>query len=188
MRANAFLYHNGQTAQVWPESRATATIIGVPDVAQQASRQGSPLTVPEGLARRDLLEDAFDVALPAGHPLASRDSVTITELADEDWVSWSAGQICHDWLVRTLRAHGAGPRIRHTASEHSTQLALVAAGLGTTVIPRLGREPAPAPVRFVPVDPPPVRSVYALWRASSGPRPAITTALDALEQSCPPTA
>ena len=112
------------------------------------------LTVPEGLSRQDLLDDPFDVALPAGHPLAGRDSVAIAELAGDDWISWGTGHICHDWLVRTLHAHGSGPRIVHTASEHSTQLALVAAGLGAAVIPRLGREPAPPSVRFVPLDPP----------------------------------
>lgn len=171
-----------------PHEAIPALSQGDLDVAVVQEWPGSPLAVPEGLARRNLLEDAFDVALPAGHPLAGQDSITITQLADEDWISWSTGQVCHDWLVRTLRAHGAQPRIRHTASEHSTQLALVAAGLGAAVIPQLGREPAPALIRFVPIDPPPVRCVYALWRASSGPRPVITATLDALEQSCPPPA
>ena len=168
-----------------PHEAIPALSRGDLDLAVVQEWPGTPLALPGGLARRDLLEDAFDVALPAGHPLASRDSVAIRELADEDWVSWSAGQICHDWLARTLRAHAAQPRILHTASEHSTQLALVAAGLGAAVIPRLGREPAPASVRFVPIDPPPLRRIYALWRASSSPRPAIGATLDALGRSCP---
>jgi DNA-binding transcriptional LysR family regulator len=97
------------------------------------------LAVPDGLSRRDLMADRFDAALPVDHPLAGRDRVAVKELAADDWIGWSAGQICHDWLVRTLRATGAEPRIVHTASEHSTQLALVAAGAGCAVIPRLGR-------------------------------------------------
>lgn len=68
-------------------------------------------------------------------PLVRRRSVTMKDLASEDWISWSTGQICHDWLVHALHAHGAQPRIRHTASEHSTQIALVAAGLGAAAIP-----------------------------------------------------
>lgn len=142
------------------------------------------LTVPEILSRQDLLDDPFDVALPAGHPLAGRDSVAIGELADDDWISWGSGQICHDWLVRTLHAHGSGPRVVHTASEHSTQLALVAAGLGAAVIPRLGREPAPPSVRFVPLDPAPARRIFALWRSSAAARPAIGAALDAIQRCC----
>jgi DNA-binding transcriptional LysR family regulator len=169
-----------------PDEAIPALSRGDLDIAVVQEWPDTPLAIPGGLARRDLLEDAFDVALPAGHPLAGRDSIAIRELADEGWISWSTGQICHDWLVHTLRAHGAQPRILHTASEHSTQLALVAAALGAAVIPRLGREPAPASVRFVPIDPSPVRRIYALWRASSAPRPAINATLGALQQACPP--
>ena len=105
------------------------------------------------------------------------------ELADDDWVGWSAGQICHDWLVRRLAEDGVEPRMAHTASEHSTQLALVAAGLGAAVIPRLGREPVPAAVRFVALDPPPVRRVFALWRGSTATRPAVRAVLSALQNA-----
>jgi DNA-binding transcriptional LysR family regulator len=151
------------------------------DVAVVQDWAEDPLAVPGGLARRHLLDDTYDVALPLDHPLAARAAVAVKELADDDWIGWSAGQICHDWLVRTLAEDGVEPRVAHTASEHSTQLALVAAGLGAAVIPRLGREPAPAAVRFVPVDPPPVRRVFALWRESAAARPAVRAAVAALQ-------
>ena len=168
-----------------PHEAIPALSRGDLDIAVVQDWPDTALAIPASLARQDLLEDSLDVALPAGHPLAGQGSVAIKELADDDWISWSAGQICHDWLVHTLRAHGAQPRIQHTASEHSTQLALVAAGLGAAVIPRLGREPAPASVRFVPIDPSPVRRIYALWRATAAVRPAISAALAALKRSCP---
>ncbi|WP_436494377.1 LysR family transcriptional regulator [Actinokineospora sp. HUAS TT18] len=158
-----------------------------PDVAIAALRRGdldiavvqdwaeAPLDVPPDLSARHLFDDALDVALPADHPLADRTSVTLDDLRDEQWISWSEGQICHDWLTATL----PDPRIAHTASEHSTQLALVAAGLGAAVIPRLGRE-TPPHVRFVPIDPEPTRRVFALWRTSAGSRPAIGAVVAAL--------
>jgi DNA-binding transcriptional LysR family regulator len=167
-----------------PHEAIPALCRGHLDVAVVQDWADDVLTVPEGLARRDLLDDPFDVALAADHPLANRDSVAIKELAGEDWISWSTGQICHDWLVRTLHEEGAEPRVVHTASEHSTQLALVAAGLGAAVIPRLGREPAPPSIRFVPIDPPPVRRVFALWRTSAAARPAIGATIDALQRCC----
>jgi DNA-binding transcriptional LysR family regulator len=166
-----------------PHEAIPALSRGDLDIAVVQEWPDAALAIPGSLARRDLLEDSLDVALPAGHSLAGQASVAINELADDGWISWSTGQICHDWLMRTLRAHGAQPRILHTASEHSTQLALVAAGLGAAVIPRLGREPAPASVRFVPIDPSPVRRIYALWRASTAPRPAISATLDALQRT-----
>lgn len=168
-----------------PHQAIPALSRGDLDIAVVQEWPDTALAIPASLARRDLLEDSLDVALPASHPLARQDSVAIQELAGDDWISWSTGQICHDWLIHTLRAHGARPRILHTASEHSTQLALVAAGLGAALIPRLGREPAPASVRFVPINPAPIRRIYALWRASTTPRPAISATLDALQRSCP---
>jgi DNA-binding transcriptional LysR family regulator len=172
-------------AEQEPHEAIPALRRGDLDIAVVQEWPDAALAVPGGLARQDLLRDPLDVALPAGHPLAGRDSVAIAELADDDWIGWSPGQICHDWLVRTLHSHGARPRVRHTASEHSTQLALVAAGLGAAVIPRLGREPAPVSVRFVPVAPAPVRCVFALWRASSAHRPAVSAALAALQRARP---
>lgn len=142
----------------------------------------APLTLPPELSRQPLTEDAFDLALPADHPLAGRAAVTLAELRDEDWISWTAGQICHDWLTKALRAIGHEPRVRHTASEHSTQLALVAAGLGAAIIPRLGREPALPEVRFVPIEPTPCRRIFALWRTSTDRRPAIQAGLNALRE------
>ncbi|GIG91194.1 LysR family transcriptional regulator [Plantactinospora endophytica] len=163
-----------------PHEAVPALCRGHLDLAVVQDWADDVLAVPAELARRELLEDRFDVALPVDHPLAERSAVAIRELADDDWIGWSTGQICSDWLVRTLRAEGSRPRIVHTASEHSTQLALVAAGLGAAIIPRLGREPEPPSVRFVPVDPAPTRRIFALWRANATARPAIGAALDAL--------
>jgi DNA-binding transcriptional LysR family regulator len=154
------------------------------DVAVVQDWADDVLTVPDGLSRRHLLDDIFDAALPIGHPLADRDSLAVKELAGDDWIGWSGGQICHEWLVRTLWADGPRPRLMHTASEHSTQLALVAAGLGVAVIPRLGREPVPDSVRFVPIDPAPSRRIFALWRQSTTARPAIGATLDTLRRHC----
>jgi DNA-binding transcriptional LysR family regulator len=163
-----------------PHEAIPALRRGDVDIAIVQDWAGAPLDVPGGLSRMGLIDDPFDAALPAGHPLAARESITVAELATDDWITWSTGQICHDWLTATLRASGVQPQILHTASEHSTQLALVAAGLGTALVPRLGRDPAPPQIRFVPVDPPPVRHVFALWRASSAARPAIMATVEAL--------
>jgi DNA-binding transcriptional LysR family regulator len=73
--------------------------------------------------------------------------------------------------------------IAHTACEHATQLALVAAGLGVCVIPRLGRDPLPRGVRIVAVRPTLRRHVYALWRASNTRRRAIGVTIEAFRTS-----
>ena len=193
-----------------PHEAVPALIRGDLDVAVVQDWPGAALTIPPALSRTDLVDDVFDLAVPADSHLAvpadshlavPADSrlavatdarlavaadarlaagVALADLRAEEWIGWSGGQVCHDWLVRTLWADGGGPTPRHTASEHATQLALVAAGAGIALIPRLGRDPGPPSVRFVPVDPPPIRRVFALWRASTTDRPAIGAVLSAL--------
>ncbi|GGM87498.1 LysR family transcriptional regulator [Lentzea pudingi] len=153
------------------------------DIAVVQDWPEEPLAVPEGISCAPLLEDVLDVALPAPHPFADRPAVTLDELRDEDWVGWPSDEMCHGWLRNTLRRNGIDRPIRHTASEHSTQLALVAAGLGAAIIPRLGRGPALEGVRFVPLLPAPRRRVFALWRNGSTNRPACRAALRALQET-----
>jgi DNA-binding transcriptional LysR family regulator len=152
-----------------------------PDVAVAALRRGDiDLAIvqdwpsDDALSRQHLLDDAFDLAVAPGHPLAGRSRVALADVAGEPWISWPEGQLCHSWLRGML----ASPRIVHTAGEHATQLALVAAGLGVALIPRLGRPPAA--VAYVPVEPPLTRSVDVLWRASYDQHPAVSAFLMAI--------
>ncbi|MBM7784285.1 LysR family transcriptional regulator [Tenggerimyces flavus] len=156
---------------------------GEVDVAVVQDWAEAPLDLPDGLATRDLLSDVLDAALPSSHPLADKESIGLADLAGSDWVMWTSGQICNSWIEDSLRSEGVRPDVIHTASEHSTQLALVAAGVGVAIIPRLGREPVPADVRIVPTSPPLTRRVFAVWRASTTRRPTIGAVLDALTEA-----
>ncbi|MFF0306851.1 LysR family transcriptional regulator [Streptosporangium sp. NPDC004379] len=152
------------------------------DMAIVQDWSGHPLPLPGDLNRVALLDDVADVALPEGHPLAAGDAVGLAELAGEPWITWSRGWICTAWLLSTLRSCGAEPDIAHIAAEHHTQLALVAAGLGVAIVPRLGRDPVPGGVRFAEVRPSPVRHVYAVWRADADRRPSIRAVIRALRR------
>jgi DNA-binding transcriptional LysR family regulator len=145
----------------------------------------APLPIPEGLERAPLLDDAADIALPKSHRAVAgagtrkRRKVPLAELAGESWIASEPGSICHDWLLNTLRGLGREPSIRHTAVEFATHLAMVGAGLGATVLPRLGRGPIPDDVRLVAVEPALVRHIYALWRGDTTRRTAVKAAVDA---------
>lgn len=153
---------------------------GVVDLAVAHDWDIAPLPAPEGLAQAVIGVDRCDLLVPRGHALAGRDGVRREELARERWICQPPGTVCHDWLVRTLRTAGHEPDIRHRAEENHTQLALVAAGLGIAMMPRLGRGPLPDGVVAVRLDPVPERRLYALWRTEAARRPAITAAVDAL--------
>ena len=128
------------------------------------------------------LRQMADIALPPGHRLRQAKSVRLKDLAGEEWVTWPSG-FCHDFLVHTLRKEGHEPRIAHTAGEYATQLALVAAGLGACVLPRLGRGEVPKAVRVIPSEPALRRHVYAAWRTHATRRSAIRAAVDAFQKA-----
>ncbi|MET8246803.1 LysR substrate-binding domain-containing protein [Streptomyces sp. NPDC005202] len=168
------------TAEMEPAPAVRAVLRGDVDLAVVLDWYNKPLPVPEGLTRAPILDDPADVALPAAHPHAERTEVDLEDFADDDWVTWGEAEFCHEWLLDTLRSTGVEPRIAHRAEEHATQLALVAAGLGVCVAPRLGRGPLPAGVRTVPVRQAVRRHVYAVWRAYADRRPSIRAAVEAL--------
>jgi DNA-binding transcriptional LysR family regulator len=158
---------------------------GEVDLAVVQDWPNTPLPVPEGVARLALGEDPVDVLLPDGHPLAALPELTVPDLTGQRWISIPPGTICHDWLVRTLREVGEEPDIRFQVGEFETQIALIAAGLGAGLVPRLGRGPLPAGVVARSVRPEPTRRVFALWRQHASRRPAIAAALAALRERWP---
>jgi len=166
-----------------PEPAVRAVIRGDHDLAVVLDWYNKPLPMPDGLMNASIVHDTADVAMPATHRLAQRSEVDLEDFADDDWVTWGESEFCHEWLMHTLRSKGIEPRVAHRAEEHPTQLALVGAGLGVCVAPRLGRGPVPDGVRTVPVRQSVRRHIYAVWRADADRRPSIRAAVEALKSA-----
>jgi molybdate transport repressor ModE-like protein len=154
--------------------------------------ENAPLPQPTGLEKTHLLDDVADVALPANHPLAAQDVVDLEDLRSDRWITWGElgtgdmhfpARWCDQWLAYTLRSFGHEPSIAHTAQEHATQLALVRAGLGICVMPRLGRDPLPRGVRIVGVRPVIRRQIHALWRSANTDRKSLVVTIEAFRGS-----
>ncbi|WP_327069133.1 LysR family transcriptional regulator [Kitasatospora sp. NBC_01250] len=158
---------------------------GEVDLALVQDWPSVPLPVPEGLSRLDLGLDPVDLLLRAEDPLAELAEVPVARLIGQRWTSVPPGNICYDWLVRTMREAGEEPDVLYQVGEFETQIALIAAGLGLGLVPRLGRGPLPAGVVARPVVPRPTRRVFTLWRTQASRRPAITAALEALRRRWP---
>ena len=139
-----------------------------------------PLALPVGLSTEFLFDDVADIAMPSDHRLAGCPIVDLDDLAADDWITWPDNAICNEWLLYTLRSRGHEPRIAHTAGEHATQLAFVAAGLGVAVMPRLGRDSVPEGVTIVEVAPQLHREVFAVWRTDAARRTAIQAVVGGL--------
>ena len=145
--------------------------------------QNAPIALPEGLTKAPLFDDVADIALPPGHRLAKSKTIRLSDLSGEEWIAWPSGSICHDFLMHTLRKAGHEPKIAHTAAEYETQLALVAAGLGCCVLPRLGRGAVPAGVTVVQSEPALRRHVYAAWRTHATRRTVIQATVEEFQNA-----
>ncbi|MGW2691331.1 LysR family transcriptional regulator [Streptomyces sp. NPDC001296] len=158
---------------------------GAVDLAVVHDWDIAPLPAPSGVEQAVIGDDLCDLLVPEGHPFAGRESVRREELGGERWICQPPGRVCHDWLLRTLRSAGHEPEVVHQADENPTLVALVGAGLGVALIPRLGRGPLPSEVVEVPLDPMPVRRLYALWRTGAARRPAIAQTVRTLREFWP---
>jgi DNA-binding transcriptional LysR family regulator len=130
----------------------------------------------------ELLSDPLDVMMPSAHPLARRTSVTLEELADEDWITDAVGGPYHALFVAAFAAVGLTPRVLHEALEWETAMALVGAGLGLGLLPRLVSVDRVANVARVRLAGPArsARRIVAVVRRGSAGSPLIAESLDML--------
>jgi DNA-binding transcriptional LysR family regulator len=142
---------------------------------------GVSFAVPDHVVTTPLRGDMADLIVHRDDPLAHRKHVTPRDLVDVDWIATPEGTICRQWLHRMYDGTGRPPRIAHVSAEFDSHLALVTAGLGVALIPRMGRAPLGDQLVAVPVkDPEPIRLVDALHRRTMGESPAVRAVLDAL--------
>ncbi|MBA3782778.1 MAG: LysR family transcriptional regulator [Nocardioides sp.] len=163
----------------WQSIDMVAT--GRADLAIAHSWGDVPLTIPDHLVSDVIAHDRADVVMRCDHPLAGRATVTPHDLVSESWIATPEGTICRQWLRRMYDDTGHPPRIAHVAADFDSHLALVQAGLGIALVPRLGRSPlGPELVAVHAHRPEPTREIVAVHRSSMSASPAIRCVLAAL--------
>jgi molybdate transport repressor ModE-like protein len=159
----------------------TALARGDADIALSMSSRLAPPADDPRFAQRPLRADVLDAVLPAGHPLAARESFALSELAGEPFVGPPDGTSCHDVTVSGCGAAGFTPAFEHWSLDFYTTMALVAAGLGVALVPRLAQSVVPAGAVIRPLRAPaPARHVFAATRAGAERRPTVAAVLDAI--------
>ena len=88
---------------------------------------------PAGLVGTDLLHGRPVAVLPADHPLAALSQVTVEDLRRQRFVMMRAGYLMHRYVHRIFGPDL--PQACHSADGAETGKALVAEGLGVTVLP-----------------------------------------------------
>ena len=91
------------------------------------------------LERIPLLDDVFQAVLPAGHRLARRRrrALALSELSGEPWIGGAPTSAWHRIAINACRRAGFTPQADFASDDHIAVQALVAAGLGVSVIPGL---------------------------------------------------
>ena len=117
-----------------------------------------------------LFEEPFVLAVPRQHPLASKQSLKLDQLAEERLLLLEDGHCLRDQALDVCQLAGAGERdFRATSLETLRQM--VAADVGITLLPVLAVQPPvpPSPdirlLRFR--DSTPSRKLALVWRRSS---------------------
>jgi DNA-binding transcriptional LysR family regulator len=119
----------------------------------------------EGLETRVLLQEELALVAPEGHPLTQQAAVTLADTAQEDFIWAPEGATPAHPLYAACLAAGFAPRIACVSGSAQGMQALVAAGLGIALLPRLAIDP-PVGTRVVELAPPrPTRTLAAVWRA-----------------------
>jgi DNA-binding transcriptional LysR family regulator len=90
------------------------------------------------IERHHLLDDPMYVCLPAGHHVAGRSKIKLSDLADEAWIMGATGR-CPDGLVleRACQAAGFEPRVAFQSDDYVAIQGFIAAGVGVCLIPDL---------------------------------------------------
>jgi DNA-binding transcriptional LysR family regulator len=135
-----------------------------------------PLRVPAGVERVELLRDPLRLVLPAGHP-----PVRIADLADERWVTGPAGLGWDEMTVRLCRDLGGfEPDIAHRTNDATIATALVARGLGVTLLPDLSLAPYGGVAVHPIAERPMSRILFAATRTTDAARPSTQAVLEAI--------
>jgi len=125
-------------------------------------------------------DDPLVVMLPAGHCFAGRSRIKLAELADSAFILFESGFALNARIDAACRACGFIPREAARSGQADFIVALVAAGLGIALLPRLITDQrAEAPVHRAMLDEDSLRWRAALiWRRGSTLSPAARAWLE----------
>ncbi len=110
--------------------------------------------------------EPLDALLPAEHPLAGRESIALAELADTPFLLYQQSFTLNDRLLRACREAGFEPREGGRSGQADFLGALVAAGQGVVLLPRVVAQEVERPgVARVLLSEPDLRwDICFIWR------------------------
>ncbi|MDQ0378212.1 LysR family transcriptional regulator [Amycolatopsis thermophila] len=181
--------HPRLTTRVLEEESADCYELLLAEEADIAVVLPTPEAPPAGdprFTQWPLLDDPQDLLVPAGHPLARQDAVELADAAREPWIVKPRNNDTYTLLQVACAAAGFTPRIAHEAKEWFAVSALVSAGFGVCLVPRLAPLPPQHEVVRIPLrgNPRPSRRIVGCVRRGSEGQWPIARAIVAIEAVC----
>ena len=163
-----------------------AVALGEMDVGISMEHSAAPSRGDDRFTRFDLMRDVLDVAVPDGHRLADGDT-RLGDLAGEPWVLPPEGWSCDDVIRVSCSAAGFSPNVAHRSGDWAAIMAMVGAGLGVAVVPRLAQDsPPPGVVIRRLRGEPAARHLFVICRRGAEDHPAIAAVIGAIRAAAAP--
>jgi LysR family hydrogen peroxide-inducible transcriptional activator len=131
-----------------------------------------------GLESARLMQEPLLLALPPRHPQAKARRLSLLKLRDEPWVLMKSGHGFRTIVDRIFAGAEMVPTVVFESDEIATVQALVASGLGLSLVPRMVRREGVAYVRVLGREP--TRSLALAWRSGA----TLSAAAEALRKTC----
>jgi DNA-binding transcriptional LysR family regulator len=137
------------------------------------------------LERTVLFEDEFRAILPARHRLARRRRpLELTDLAAEPWIGGAPNSAWFRITGDACRRAGFTPQVGFASDDYTAVQALVAAGLGVSVVPGLAAAHTLPGLEVRPLaSGAPVRRICAARPRDAYHGPAVTAMVDCLRHA-----
>ena len=123
--------------EVEPEEAVDRLKRGQLDLALVYEHESTPHGLDPALEKTHLLDDPYDVVLPRGHRLASSPRLRLSELGSESWICGTPRDSCQKVMIRSCHDAGFQPNVAFETDDYHAGQALVAAGVGVSMLPRL---------------------------------------------------
>lgn len=141
------------------------------------------------LATESLLQDPTVYLVSEKNELADHRFVRLSDLAEQEWIVRGGGHPAGEVLEHATLKAGFSPRISFESHDYQETQAMVAAGLGIAMMPRLGLPARRSDVRIVQGDPRdklPARTMLLCHPARARMSPAAMKLHTAVFQSLTP--
>ena len=118
-----------------------------------------------------LKQDAYQVVLPVGHPLAQKEAISADDLNDQPFLLLEHGGKTE--VSNLLSAYHAHPDIRFTTWEDFAIMAMVEKGLGISILPELILRRVPYRMEVRPLAQPYYRVIGLVMKNRAHLTPAV---------------